>query len=56
MTLDAPLHRVPLRNAWRTDYLKDRYLEHLPVDALRQRQKDVFQNVYSFDPNGEMTV
>jgi hypothetical protein len=56
MPLDAPLHEIVLRNEWREEYRKNRYLEHLADEELRQRQRDISQNVYSFTAAGEMVV
>lgn len=49
---DGPVRQVSLRSAWRSEYHQHRYLEHGSDEQLKERQRDIFQNSFSFDAEG----
>ena len=53
---DGPVRNISLKAAWRTEYQQHRYLEYDTDDQLKERQRNILQNTFSFDADGVFSV
>jgi hypothetical protein len=47
---------MTVSDGWRQDYRLDRYLEHLSLDELEQRVRDIFTNVSVLSEDGKLSL
>jgi hypothetical protein len=47
---------MTVSDKWRQEYRQDRYLEHLTLDALEQRVRDIFTNVSVLSDDGKLSL
>jgi hypothetical protein len=47
---------MTVSDGWRHDYRLDRYLEHLSLDELEQRVRDIFTNVSVLSEDGKLSL